>query len=164
VPIGPAQFDVFVEDVPGPGPLGQMTITKLPTADGGTFDAFLPIEALVTFTEVSNPSNQFTVQDRQDFDIQNGVWSLVPRADDTHNSQLPSGGFYPGVVPPGAGPLPLPFPETGSQPDLGKFPSLEFATLAQHGVLPAQTPEPSTLLIWSLLAGLGIGAGWRRRR
>jgi len=26
------------------------------------------------------------------------------------------------------------------------------------------TPEPSTLLIWSLLAGLGIGLGWRRRR
>jgi len=25
-------------------------------------------------------------------------------------------------------------------------------------------PEPSTLLIWSLLAGLGIGCGWRRRR
>jgi hypothetical protein len=24
-------------------------------------------------------------------------------------------------------------------------------------------PEPSTLLIWSLLAGLGIGVGWRRR-
>jgi len=24
-------------------------------------------------------------------------------------------------------------------------------------------PEPSTLLIWSLLAGLGIGLGWRRR-
>jgi len=25
-------------------------------------------------------------------------------------------------------------------------------------------PEPSTFLIWSLLAGLGIGVGWRRRR
>jgi len=25
-------------------------------------------------------------------------------------------------------------------------------------------PEPSTFLIWSLLAGLGIGAGWRRRK
>jgi len=25
-------------------------------------------------------------------------------------------------------------------------------------------PEPSTLLIWSLLAGLGIGMGWRRRK
>jgi hypothetical protein len=25
-------------------------------------------------------------------------------------------------------------------------------------------PEPSTLFIWSLLAGLGVGFGWRRRR
>jgi hypothetical protein len=25
-------------------------------------------------------------------------------------------------------------------------------------------PEPSTILIWSLLAGLGLAAGWRRRR
>ena len=25
-------------------------------------------------------------------------------------------------------------------------------------------PEPATLLIWSLLAGLGIGLGWRRRK
>jgi hypothetical protein len=25
-------------------------------------------------------------------------------------------------------------------------------------------PEPSTLLIWSLLAGLGFGLGWRRRK
>jgi len=25
-------------------------------------------------------------------------------------------------------------------------------------------PEPTTLLIWSLLAGLGIGLGWRRRK
>ncbi len=25
-------------------------------------------------------------------------------------------------------------------------------------------PEPTTLLVWSLLAGLGVGIGWRRRR
>ncbi len=25
-------------------------------------------------------------------------------------------------------------------------------------------PEPATLLVWSLLAGLGVGLGWRRRR
>jgi len=25
-------------------------------------------------------------------------------------------------------------------------------------------PEPSALLVWTLLAGLGIGAGWRRKR
>jgi len=28
----------------------------------------------------------------------------------------------------------------------------------------AVIPEPSTLLVWSLLAGLGIGLAWRRRR
>jgi len=28
----------------------------------------------------------------------------------------------------------------------------------------AVVPEPATLLVWSLLAGLGIGLGWRRRR
>jgi len=37
-----------------------------------------------------------------------------------------------------------------------------------HADLTAVTaeviPEPSTILIWSLLAGLGIAAGWRRRK
>jgi len=28
----------------------------------------------------------------------------------------------------------------------------------------AAVPEPATLLVWSLLAGLGVGLGWRRRR
>jgi len=28
----------------------------------------------------------------------------------------------------------------------------------------AVVPEPATLVIWSLLAGLGVGLGWRRRR
>jgi hypothetical protein len=30
-------------------------------------------------------------------------------------------------------------------------------------LIPEVIPEPSTLLIWSLLAGLGVGLGWRRR-
>jgi hypothetical protein len=30
--------------------------------------------------------------------------------------------------------------------------------------LEMYVPEPSTLLVWSLLAGLGIGVAWRRRR
>jgi hypothetical protein len=34
----------------------------------------------------------------------------------------------------------------------------------QAVVAIATIPEPTTLLIWSLLAGLGIGVGWRRRR
>jgi len=28
----------------------------------------------------------------------------------------------------------------------------------------AVVPEPGTIVIWSLLAGLGIGLGWRRRK
>jgi len=36
---------------------------------------------------------------------------------------------------------------------------LTFATTG-----PDIIPEPSTVLIWSLLAGLGIGVGWRRRK
>jgi len=32
------------------------------------------------------------------------------------------------------------------------------------GITATPIPEPSTLVIWSLLAGVGIGAGWCRRR
>jgi len=35
-------------------------------------------------------------------------------------------------------------------------------TIKKHFLL--STPEPTTLLIWSLLAGLGVGLGWRRRK
>jgi len=36
--------------------------------------------------------------------------------------------------------------------------------LGPNGAGVVMTPEPSTLLIWSLLAGLAFAAGWRRRR
>jgi len=35
-----------------------------------------------------------------------------------------------------------------------------FQIVAGTGIIP----EPSTFLVWSLLAGLGIGVGWRRKR
>jgi len=38
------------------------------------------------------------------------------------------------------------------------------AVMLQPFQQPTVIPEPSTLLVWSLLAGLGIGAGWRRKR
>jgi len=51
------------------------------------------------------------------------------------------------------------------------FESLLFAEVVNQGQvigqfwnLNPQSPEPSTLLIWSLLAGLGISTGWRRKR
>jgi hypothetical protein len=33
-----------------------------------------------------------------------------------------------------------------------------------NGVAPNLIPEPGTLLVWSLLAGLGVGLRWRRRK
>jgi len=35
-----------------------------------------------------------------------------------------------------------------------------FGTTGPDGIIP----EPSTFLIWSMLVGLGVGVGWRRRR
>jgi len=35
---------------------------------------------------------------------------------------------------------------------------------SKYNIDTAYVPEPSTLLVWSLLAGLGIGLGWRRRK
>ena len=40
----------------------------------------------------------------------------------------------------------------------------EVGFLANGGSVSGLVPEPTTLLIWSLLAGLGIGLGWRRRK
>jgi len=40
---------------------------------------------------------------------------------------------------------------------------LAFTELRVLALEPTIIPEPSTLLVWSLLAGLGIGAGWYRR-
>jgi hypothetical protein len=36
--------------------------------------------------------------------------------------------------------------------------------IAVDNILYSVIPEPTTLLIWSLLAGLGVGLGWRRRK
>jgi hypothetical protein len=39
-----------------------------------------------------------------------------------------------------------------------------YITALAKGADPRLIPEPTTLLIWSLLAGLGVGLGWRRRK
>jgi len=51
-------------------------------------------------------------------------------------------------------------PETDLPPAM---PELVSGTVRIAGA-PLVIPEPSTLFIWSLLAGLGIGLGWWRRR
>jgi hypothetical protein len=38
------------------------------------------------------------------------------------------------------------------------------ATGQENGFLLSPVPEPATIVIWSLLGGLGIAVGWRRKR
>ncbi len=54
---------------------------------------------------------------------------------------------------------------TGSPGDVVHVHGARYALVldsAGNGVV--MIPEPATLLVWSLLAGLGIGLGWRRRK
>ncbi len=53
----------------------------------------------------------------------------------------------------------------------GGIPLMSFHSLGLYGISSPITfspsgivPEPATLLVWSLLAGLGVGLGWRRRK
>jgi hypothetical protein len=36
--------------------------------------------------------------------------------------------------------------------------------ISLNGFVLMVIPEPATFLVWSVLAGLGIGCAWRRRR
>jgi len=47
----------------------------------------------------------------------------------------------------------------GSVNDTGIFDNISIASAAPTGVIP----EPASLLVWSLLGGLGMGLAWRRR-
>jgi hypothetical protein len=61
---------------------------------------------------------------------------------------------------------------TGSLDDAGDTVELRFHATGNGGQglqlgfvnLTAAVPEPTTLLVWSLLAGLGVVLGWRRRK
>lgn len=129
VSIGGLFFDLVVTELPSPP--GTMTIMH-EFASGGTFTAILPVAAMLTFTEVGNPLNVIPVPF---FDIftSSGVWSHTA-AMDGHTLAYPSGGFNPGID-----------PLTG-----GKVLTEEEAMLAEHGVLPIMTPEPSEAMLLAL--------------
>ena len=116
-------------------PLGQMTIFHT-DPNGGTFDAELPVDASLVFTEVDNPENTI-IQPFSDVFRSTGVWSHTPGPNDAHNEEFPSGDFNAGIN-----------PETG-EPN----PTEEIATAAIHTVVPSQIPPvPPTPVAGELLS------------
>jgi hypothetical protein len=71
---------------------GSMTVFHT-TVDGGRFNAVLPVNALLTFTEVGNPLNTFTQPiPTKNFEVMGAEWSHTPnRSEDG----FPSGFFFP---------------------------------------------------------------------
>jgi len=104
--------------------IGSMTITRDLVLDGGTFDALLPVDADLVFTEVGNPANFFDVFFQDNFQTNpDGIWSHDGRFDRCAND-----GFHPGVDP----------------DSKDKVPTFEQSALALHVVIPCQK-DPSAI-------------------
>jgi hypothetical protein len=151
VNIGGSFFDVFV-GLNGTQPIGSMTVFH-GTQDGGTFNATLPVDALLTFTQVGNPSNTFNQPFPHIEFASSGNWSHTRPID------------YPDV---GGGfnltrtPINPPIEPTGTATliECANPPTCLNATVV-HIVRPETVvPEPSTLLLLgSGLAGVAAFTG-----
>jgi hypothetical protein len=156
VDIGGTLFDMFIISGSMLGqpanPLGSMTVSHS-DPNGGTFITnFLPINFKVTATEVLNPSNPPLIfSGSVVFQNTLGVWSHTPGPMDAHGGSLGAGGFYAGVD-----------PRTGEKNLMAHVTPGE-AHYTNPAMVPPPIPEPSTLAIWSMLGGIGVVVGFRRR-
>ncbi len=136
VNIGGTFFTVFATAL-APQALGSMTIFHT-TVDGGIFTSTLPVNALLTFTPVAGGTS-FTAPFATTL-MSNCTWSHTRPPNYPDLPQFPSGNFFPTVQC-------VEVSATGNE---------------AHVVTPAQTPEPTALLL--LASGLAGIAGLGRKK
>lgn len=155
VNIGGSFFDVFV-GLNGTQSIGSMTVFH-GTQDGGTFNATLPVDALLTFTQVGNPSNTLSQPFSHIEFASSGTWSHTPPPGYPVGI---GGGFHPTRTPV----INPPIESTGTATLIEcANPPLCLNATVVHIVRPETTiPEPSTLLL--LGSGLAGSAAFARKR
>jgi hypothetical protein len=154
--IGGTMFDLTVRggDLLGiaASPVGSMTVSHT-VPNGGTFVSTLPVHAVLTFTEVGNPQNTFQRNFDDVFDsVPPAVWSHTPRPDNVNTDEVPpfpAGRFHAGVD-----------PATNGKVRIGEGAR---DSLSTHGALPAQIPEPSSLVLLATAGVVSLLAFGRRR-
>jgi len=134
---------------PGPGNSGNDEWYEVLVQDAGADDEVWVKRAL-NETDLATadwqPGSDFGIDAGANFDQAVGNWQYE---------------LFLGQTNPGPGPLPFCYHWEWQQID--PRPGDGFWLPVFDGSVH-HAPEPSTVLIWSLLAGLGLAAGWRRRK
>lgn len=135
-------------DLTVPPPTGTMMVIHT-VPEGGTFDSMLPVTAMMTFTEVGNPGNQFTVPFTDTLNMFPCFWSHAPGPLDAHSATWPAGNFYAAVDPATAALVPF----------------VMQGTILRLSLIPATIPEPGSATLFAVaLVMLSVITLLQRRR
>jgi hypothetical protein len=136
--MGPQPYDLHIGLQSGNPSQGQMTINHDGLLGGGTFDSEFVVNSLLTFSPTGGGAD--VIVPRSDpLSSTGSPWSHIQPPNYPDNAMLPSGGFYPGVLPGTAIPVGVdhmgPHPHT--DPAMPEPASFVLAAIALAGVTGA---------------------------